>query len=318
MQRVSAVIAVLALLCLCVGAQAVAIDTVRVGDSGNAGDTQVMTYYDGTTGYGSVSYAYDIGKYEVTAAQYVEFLNAKAKTDAYGLYNTLMGTDSAHGCQIQRSGSSGSYTYSVASDYANRPVDYVSYWDTCRFANWLNNGQGSGDTETGAYTLTDAGITNNTVARNAQATWAVTSENEWYKAAYYKGGGPDAGYWSYAIQSNSIDIDKANFRNIIDGHTTVGGSYGYASAYGTLDQSGNVWEWNEGLVTDVTRGVRGGAFNWTDFMMSSAWRGGDAPSDESYNVGFRVTQIVPVPEPSSIIALAGGLISLVELRRRRS
>ena len=38
--------------------------------------------------------------------------------------------------------------------YANRPVDYVSFWDAARFTNWLHNGQGlGGDTENGAYTL---------------------------------------------------------------------------------------------------------------------------------------------------------------------
>ena len=48
------------------------IDTVPVGNVANATDT---------TGYGSVPYMYDIGKYEVTAGQYTAFLNAVAKTD---------------------------------------------------------------------------------------------------------------------------------------------------------------------------------------------------------------------------------------------
>ena len=29
----------------------------------------------------------------------------------------------------------------------NKPVNYVSFWDAARFANWLTNGQGSGGTE---------------------------------------------------------------------------------------------------------------------------------------------------------------------------
>ena len=33
------------------------------------------------------------------------------------------------------------------------PVNYVDFYDALRFANWMNNGQGNGDTETGAYTL---------------------------------------------------------------------------------------------------------------------------------------------------------------------
>ena len=49
-----------------------------------------------------------------------------------------------HGSGITRSGGGtggNPYTYTVAADFANRPVNYVSYWDACRFANWLNNDQ---------------------------------------------------------------------------------------------------------------------------------------------------------------------------------
>lgn len=42
--------------------------------------------------------------------------------------------------------------------FVNRPVNYVSFWNGNRFANWLSNGQstgaqGAGTTETGTYTL---------------------------------------------------------------------------------------------------------------------------------------------------------------------
>src|SRR5436309_14217365 len=69
-------------------ALAVAIDWVTVGNPGNAADTQVMN--DQTTGYGSVAYAYRISKYEVTNAQYAEFLNAVAVGYDNGLYNSEM------------------------------------------------------------------------------------------------------------------------------------------------------------------------------------------------------------------------------------
>ena len=109
------------------------IETVPVGNPGNAGELSGS----GAGGYGpdricgAVDYEYNIGKYEVTAGQYTEFLNAVAVTDTYGLYNTNMDT-SSYGCQIQRSGSSGSYSYSVAGDWTNRPVNYVSWGDAAR------------------------------------------------------------------------------------------------------------------------------------------------------------------------------------------
>ncbi|HEY4761696.1 MAG TPA: SUMF1/EgtB/PvdO family nonheme iron enzyme, partial [Thermoguttaceae bacterium] len=129
-----------ALAAYTLAAQAVTIDLVSVGNPGNAGELSGA----GAGGYGAnricgaVDYEYRIGKYEVTAGQYCEFLNAVADTDAYGLYSTYMGSDS-YG--IQRSGSSGSYTYRVADGWANRPINWVSWGDAARFANWLHNGQ---------------------------------------------------------------------------------------------------------------------------------------------------------------------------------
>ncbi|MDO8588279.1 MAG: SUMF1/EgtB/PvdO family nonheme iron enzyme [Armatimonadota bacterium] len=302
------VMAVLALLCLGGIAQAdvfnmppglTNLETVGVGNAGNAADA---------TGYGSVSYNYNIGKYEVTATQYTEFLNAKAATDPYGLYNTSMWSDSYYGCKIQRSGSSGGYTYSVASDYANRPVNYVSYWDSLRFANWLGNGQGNGDTENGAYTLTPTGIANNTITRNAGWKWAVTSEDEWYKAAYYKGGSANAGYWLYPTKSNTspanqvLPTDPGNSANYYVGGYSIGSPYyrtnvgefeNSASAYGTFDQGGNVWEWNEAM-TGAYRCLRGGSF-YTDggYYLQASSRYNDYPTDEDTGViGFRVSEVV--------------------------
>ena len=89
-----AVTAALALLCLNGIAQAnvfnlgpglTNLETVTVGDPGNATDTRYAS-----PGYGSVGHTYNIGKYEVTAAQYTDFLSHKAKSDPYGLYNTTM------------------------------------------------------------------------------------------------------------------------------------------------------------------------------------------------------------------------------------
>jgi len=73
-----------ALLASAVTAQAltVTLDMVPVGNAGNAADT---------SGYGAVGYNYNIGKYDVTLGQYTAFLNAVAKTDTYGLYNSYMG-----------------------------------------------------------------------------------------------------------------------------------------------------------------------------------------------------------------------------------
>jgi formylglycine-generating enzyme required for sulfatase activity len=301
--------------------------TGLVGDAGNAADS---------TGYGSVNYQYRIGQYEVSLTQYTAFLNAVAATDSYGLYNSIMASN-LDIAGISRSGSSGSYNYSVIGS-GNRPVTYVSWFDAARFANWMNNGATSAaSTETGAYTLNGAtsgvGFT-----KNPGATWWIPSEDEWYKAAYYKGGGTNAGYWQYAMQTNIIagnTIGVAQSANYYDGNyakdqnslpssLTDGGAYGANSAsfYGTYDQSGNIWEWNDAVIVGE-RGLRGGSWGDTASYLQSSFQTRFYPSFESDNIGFRIANIADssaVPEPgqiaaSGVLLIGGGLYWL--MRRRK-
>jgi formylglycine-generating enzyme required for sulfatase activity len=304
---------------------------VTVGNPGNAADTRYET-----PGYGAVPYTYNIGKFEVTASQYTAFLNAAAATDTYGLYNTRMADPTNWlGCNIQRSGFSGSYTYSVASDWANRPVNYVSWGDAARFANWLHNGQptgaqNAGTTEDGAYFLNRAtsDVALLAVTREADWKWAITSEDEWYKAAYHKNDGVTPNYFDYPTASDSVpsnDIvnpdpgNNANFPQhgyMIDSpyyRTPVGEFESSESPYGTFDQGGNVWEWNEGILDESCRGLRGGSFfNYGDDFLLAANRNNGYPALEESNVGFRVSE-VPEPATMSVLALGG----LVLLHRRR-
>jgi formylglycine-generating enzyme len=311
------------------------LETVPVGDPGNAADT--AAHSGNSAGQGAVAYNYNIGKYEVTAGQYTLFLNAVAATDAYKLYNTMMWSD-ARGCKIQQIGTSGSYTYSVASDYANRPVNFVSWGDAARFANWLHNSQpglitpvpqDQYSTEDGAYYLNGA---TTALSRETDWKWAVTSEDEWYKAAYYKGGGANAGYWDYATSSNAVpgrDMADASGNNAnywvygasypIDAgtyYTTVAGEFQNSdSAYGTFDQDGNVLEWNERL-NGFSRGLRGGAFNGGSVSLLASFRTSQIPTFEDGSTGFRV---VGIPEPSSLAMLGGiALTSLLYYWRKHA
>ncbi len=326
-------------------ANAVTIDWVTVGDPGNTADT---------TGYGAVADSFRIGKYEVTIQQYADFLNAAAKSDPYSLYNTSMASD-LNIAGISRSGASGSYTYSVigpfgttpigASSPGNRPITYVSWWDAARFANWMHNGQGSGSTETGAYTLNGA-TSGSTPAVNPGAQFSIPTENQWYKAAYYKGGNTDAGYWYYATRSyafvgNEIG-DKANQANFFNGWngvapngffsvtqapsylsgqnylSDVGAFTNSQSAYGTFDQTGNVHEWNDLTGTGgFSRGVRGGDW-YAGVYLSSSGRDALDPGDKTRSIGFRLASPVAVPEPSTwVMGLAGIACAGWGMRRRR-
>ena len=108
---------VLAALLFALPVHAVTIEWVTVGDPGNACDPQS----DGC--YGAVDYVYRIGTYEVTNAEYAEFLNAVADTDTYWLYKGNMGSGLGG---ITRTGRPGSFAYSAIVGRGAMPVMYVS------------------------------------------------------------------------------------------------------------------------------------------------------------------------------------------------
>ena len=259
--------------------QAAAPKTVPVGDAGNAADA---------TGYGAVAYHYRIGKYEVTNAEYCEFLNAVVKSDPHQLYDGRMA--GGHG-GIVRSGSSGEFEYRTKADEDRKPVSYVT-WESCaRYANWLSNGGGKGDTETGTYKIVGGSITPTDHAKLAAGKttkWAIASENEWYKAAYYDPKKEaSGGYWLYASPESSAPKCNLNTRTI----SAVGSYRGAASACGTFDQNGNLWEYNE-TMSNGKVGLRGGSYyhNDHDAYLRSSTRY-EVLSAKWPNYGFRVVAL---------------------------
>jgi formylglycine-generating enzyme required for sulfatase activity len=91
----------------------------------------------------------------------------------------------------------------------------------------------------------------------------------------------------------------------------VGAFSGSGSFYGTFDQSGNVYQWNDldGLASSgSSRGLRGGVwFDNDPFGLSSSSSFSIDPSSEDYDIGFRLASPVAVPEPSTWVMAAGGL-----------
>jgi len=338
-----AVTASAVLVCLPFGfiANAGVIEWVTVGDPGNAADTD-------PAGYGAVATSFQIMKYEFTNQLYAEFLNSRAKTDTYSLYNTNMGSNARGG--ISRSGSSGTYSYSVKTNMGDKPVNYVSWFDAARVSNWLMNGAlSSSSTETGAYTLVGGQTSGTAPAVNPGARFYVPTENQWYKAAYYKGGGTSAGYWNYATQSDSAPTavtadstgigsagstgNRANYRsaadwNRQDGNVTTVGTNGGPSFYGAFDMSGNMSEWNDltGAAGSIRR-LRGGGWGANAFFVSSYYSSSNDPSNEISDTGFRLAS--PVSGPSGVpeidpatggsaLSLVAGVLAMIEQRRRRA
>jgi len=271
----------------------ITMDWVSVGNPGNAADT---------TGYGAVEYAYQIGKYEVSNAQYAEFLNAKGASNSSGIYNSAMPG-------ITQSGSSGSFTYTVTTTLANHPVVCVSWFDAARFTNWLMNGQGSSNMETGAYTLN--GAMSGLITANIGAQVYIPNENEWYKAAYYSA--TNSNYSLYPNGQNTIGISNANYGLSFHATSPVG-NYSSASAYGTFDQGGNVWEWNDAVVNSAHAWRGGSAMSLDSHLESSFSISAVSPGNENIAVGFRVASAIPEPTSILLSMVTGGMMLI---RRKR-
>jgi formylglycine-generating enzyme required for sulfatase activity len=285
-----------------------AIEWVAIGDPGNADDTQPQGPF------GGVDYAYSISKFETTNAEYAAFLNAKAASDPLGLYDPSMGTD-AHG-GITRTGSSGSYTYTTKAGFEDEAVNFVTFYDALRFANWVHNGEGSGDTETGAYTLlggTETPSNGSSIVRSPAATVVLPNQDEWFKAAYYNGTGDL--YYDYPTGTDAVPTcgsptatpNRANCGNsTIRGVTPVGSYAGSPSPYGTFDQGGNVAEWNENTAFGGGRAVRGGGWTGLTTPLKASSAGSFAPTTDNSALGFRLALLEADP--------GGGPLDIAEIR----
>jgi len=251
------------------------MDFVTIGNAGNAGDTRTEAH---PYGCGAVSSNYRIGKYEVTAAQWQTI-------------NTAAGI-----------GNSGYWS-------GNQPVASISWYDAAQFCNYLT----SGNKYSGAYQFDISGnflsIDRVSSISTYGTTYVMPTEDEWYKAAYFKPDG--SGYSLYANGTNTIPIAGVN-SNYYNGVFNYGSPWvitnGTQEQNGTFDMMGNIYEWNETIYGSY-RSVRGGSYYRYGNSLASSGRSFQGPGGD---IGFRVAS---VPEPATVVLMSLGGMAL--LRRKR-
>ncbi len=98
---------------------------------------------------------------------------------------------------------------------------------------------------------------------------------------------------------------------------TDAGAYGLSdSPYGTYDQGGNVWEWNEADRGRLDTGASGaGAGTSVPATLAASYRNYNGAPSEGNDVGFRVASLVP--EPGTGLLVMSGVLGLA-LRRKRT
>ncbi|MGJ8656631.1 MAG: SUMF1/EgtB/PvdO family nonheme iron enzyme [Akkermansiaceae bacterium] len=287
------------------GGNAFDMDFVDVGNAGNAADD---------TGYGAVGYNYKMGTHEVSRDMITKY-NAQA-----GVAISLQDMTSYGG------------------NRANMAATGISWNEAARFVNWLNissggvaayNFTGLGVNDFALWESGDAGYDASNEYRNSLAKYVLPSEDEWYKAAYYNGSG---GYDDYATQTgdtaptavaNGTTAGTAVYDQIFGQGPADITNAGGLSAYGTMAQNGNVWEWGESAIDGSndsavdSRVLRGGYWYNTSSNLRSSFRPGYDPTGEGFGIGFRVAVVTPVPEPSGVLLTGIGALGLLIRRHRK-
>jgi formylglycine-generating enzyme len=270
------------------GANAFSIDFVQIGNPGNTADLSVTSNLSPYPP-GSVAYTYNLGKYEVSSGM------------------------------INKANTSGVLNITLSDWGPNKPALGISWYEAAKFVNYLNTSTGN----TAAYKFNSSntfqvwspgelGFDSNNPYRNSLSKFFLPNRDEWYKGAY---GSPSGTYSDYP-SSTTIVVERASWQGPADIDLAGG-----LSAYGTMAQGGNAYEWTESafdgsnnLATEARLG-RGGFYadpSWASAYKLNTWY--FDPSSEDYNMGFRVAM---VPEPSSLSLLAlGSLAMLLGIRRR--
>ncbi len=210
-----------------------------------------------------------IGKYEVTNAQYAEFLNAKGNQTEGG-YTWLDINDGY--CQIEQVNG----VFKAKAGKENYPVIEVTWYGARAYAKWVGGRLPS------------------------EAEWEYAARGGNKSGGYiYSGGNDEQDVMWYSGNSHNTE------NNMSSGKGTHRVGTKQANELGIYDMSGNVWEWcNDkwhsnyiGAPTDgsswITGGssnrvLRGGSWDYNADDCRVALRGSYDPDNGDSDIGFRV------------------------------
>jgi len=280
-----------------------------------------------TTGRGSVGYEFNIGRYEVTSAQWVEFYNAALnRADPIPWVQTPVfwgGT---------RNSPSGPFTVRTGGDML--PAGGMT-WRTCAIlCNWLTNGKSTDRTAfmSGAYAVStfgedgQGGFTDQ-LTHSPGATYWIPTRDEWLKAAHYdphkhNSDGTIGGWWLYNTTSdtapvygpppgftNGSPLNQANAGFSLPGNREfsipLGAYTNVTSPWGLYDTAGATGEWLEEAAGRIGRFAEGSAWSGGvggDLIWSAA---GGYPGDASFSYGMRLAHVIPAPSSLIVIGACG-------------
>ncbi len=269
-------------------------------------------------GRGAVPYVYRIGKYEVTTAQWLEFLNTFGPQGDEFRWFARPGWWGAD-IDFTYNGPGVRYVLLDMPSAEMMPVFGISWRDAARFCNWLHNDKSSDpiSLESGAYDTSTFGYEpdgrtfTDQVTRSEGARFWIPSWDEWLKAAHYD---PQARRW-YKWPTRDGRFPLTGLPGA--GDTSAGvqgcediipycpyfiplGAYESTSPWGLYDVSDGTREWTEETIESrwrMAEGARAGESQYEESMMNvdgvlAQWSFG--PDDRAFS-GLRVAGAIVTP-----------------------
>ncbi len=318
---------------------------VTVNSPGNPALTGAFPNVLGPAYTAQVNHAYRIARFEVTTAQYVQFLNAVYATNSPARVAIPIPAAGAWGARAvprQPGMPAGPQQFEVLPGGENIPVGGVNWRAAAIYCNWLHNDMALSPAAfmSGAYDVSTFGYVGNQFTdqreRSPGARFFLPTWNEWAKAAHWdpnRFGDSQGGYWN---APNGTDVrplpglppsmggdGQANW-GVFAGSSgvPVGAYVDQQSPWGLLDLAGGRREWTEtwhqtspaSAIYRVRDGSYAGqgVFDNIDHDRSTIYSL-EFPESSTSATGFRIAAVIPSPTPIVLIALGAGLVG----RRRR-
>ncbi len=329
------------------------IDWVTIGAPGNAPWAGDGTPGDRAVGRGGVNYEYNIGRFEVTSAQWVEFFNAAFDRPAGDRLPHLIPPNFWGGVPTSPT-TPGGLRWTTTPQSAMRPTGNISWRMAAMYCNWLHYGRGTdraaflnGAYDVSTFGATVAGRFTDQLTHHPGARYWVPTWDEWLKAAHYDQNklnpdGTRGGWWRY---SNGSDIafvpgppgaivngqpatanfgwDSFDFPGQSPFAVPLGAYANVTSPFGLYDVAGATGEWTEEALYPIP-----GELFPNDRLFDGTWwidgfpnsdrlgiaGGSEIPNYSGFELGFRIATSVPAPGACSLVA---GLFLLSTFGRRR-